>query len=422
MEQIAVLHSVAFLQRPSPEIVETMRDLSNSHDPDVRASALLAVGAVAKYSSDQIADSITEYLVHQLTDVQQSDNITERQFIPVVLYALANTRNPKAAATLMDFTRLSNDKETQMVAALALKDYIELVTVVDNFTALLLSNGTVAEVAAAVLIDILTDKLLVQHPPAKIPHLQQLESTLYDRTDGHPLLERYASRYFSLRGEHRGSRSKRTTTVSSDDWAAKHWQFNDISGLSERTSDKSNYPLNKAYLYGKKFGVDKLHLRYTVGAFGGLNTKSETGKVYAKVVAYGHAFGYTKEAALIELTVLLGKTTVSHWSFIRLAGTVVLNRRRTWNLCQSNSITLLPQRHVELFRKRFSVPVLFTTLSFDISAHVGYSVTEDYNICTALLNGTASITGDGYVTATGGVGIIEILVSYAYPPLRHSEK
>ena len=163
-------------------------------------------------------------------------------------------------------------------------------------------------------------------------------------------------------------------------------------------------------MFGQKFGVDKLHLRYTVGAFGGLNLLSKTGKVYARAVAYAHAFGYTKQVVDIALTVLLEKTSIKYQPLVKFFGTTVLRSSMTWSTCRSDSLTLVPYRSFKVFQTRFRVPVLFTTLSFDLSSTAGYSVTGDYSVCLASLKGTVGVTGNGGLSATAAVGLIEILV------------
>ena len=141
VHQSDVLHAITFLQRPSSQIINTVTGLCNSQDPDVKASAALTIGALARYSSDSVSDSITHGLVARLTLAQSSHNTTERLFIPILLHALSNTRNVHAAEALVKFLRdaAPDDSELQLTASVALGDFIELESVVDTFTALLRS-------------------------------------------------------------------------------------------------------------------------------------------------------------------------------------------------------------------------------------------------------------------------------------------
>lgn len=405
MKQTAVLHSVAFLRRPSSETVRTVRKLAGSRDPDVRASALLALGSLARYSSESTSDSITDYLVHQLIDVQHSSSTEERRFVSVVLHALGNARNPEAAAAILDFTRRSKNKETQMVAVKALKYYLELISVIDNLTALVMSRESVADVVAVVLIDLLTEQLK-QRLPAKIPHLQQLESALHDRAKSSPLLEPLFSQYSRLRGESNTSPSKTTETVSGSGQVSTGRKFSDVKSFRDRRS--SYQPLSVSYSGTKTLGVDKLNLGFAIDASGTLDTMAKVGKVSAKASASCYAFGYSATAVDIDFEVFLSNTSASYRGFIELAGTVVLEEGWGIDLCQPNSITLLPSRNALLFDRTFRVPVLATTLSFALSASIDYSVTGSYNICPRSLKG--DISANGYFTAAGGVGLINILV------------
>jgi hypothetical protein len=402
--QSDVLHALAYLERPSPQIIKTVTDLCNSTDLVVKSSALLAIGALARYSSNSVSDSITLDLAERLAHAQASHKVTETRYIAILLHALSNTRNAHAAEVLLNVLKDArpDDMELQLTVSLALGDFMEMESVVDAFISLLHGNQTVSDVVAGAVIDILTNKLIIEQPPAKIPHLQELEFALDQKLYGHSM-----SNF-----EHEiGKRSRRATeTFRSYDWGNTASQYNDIASLSSRRADKASYPLNKAFLFGQKFGVDRLHMRYTVGAFGGLNTQRKTGKLFSRAVAYAHAFGFTKPIVDISLTVLLNTDSISYQPLIRFLGRTVLRSSRLWKTCKSDSLTLVPHKTFTVFQKRFSVPVLYTSLSFELRSRASYSVTADYEVCLIPLKGSASVTGNGGLSATAAVGLLEILV------------
>jgi hypothetical protein len=442
-----VLHAIAFLERPSSQIINTVTDLCNSPDPDVKSSAVLAVGALARHSSYSVSDSITYGLLDKLAVAQSSQSTTEGGFVLILLHALSNTRNVHAAEALVKILTdsTSENSELQLTASVALGDFIELESVVETFIALLQSNQSVSDIVAGVVSNILTSKLIIDHPPANIPHLVELESALYQKMNGHPIPSS-PSKLHSNRSQRdtiigtteflvpnmtlfntsRCFHSERTSSkfnntqfddlqcndTQFDDPQFNDTQFDNTSSLCE--SDEIRYPLHKSYLFDKTLGVDKLHLRGTVKAFGGMNFYRKIGKAFLGASAYAHAFGYTKEFAKLSFKILLNETFIQYQSLIRIMGKVVLQQSKTGKTCFLASMTLLKPKTFKVFGLTLSVPVpiLGAKLNFALQSHASYSVTGDLNICPLLLSGSAAVTGEGGLTASVAAAEIEILVLY----------
>ena len=166
------------------------------------------------------------------------------------------------------------------------------------------------------------------------------------------------------------------------DWDENNAVYNLVSPLSTRQDDVRRYPCHKAYIWGKKFGVEKGNIQIAAGGFIGASSTLEY-KVFGRAKAVGHAFGRT--ATAVDFLVLREKrsTSASTRLYAEIIGKILLNfnTNTMTNPCNSYSNPLYGTSKYTLFNFRYSIFIYVGTLTFRIAGYVRLNSVLNVEYC-----------------------------------------
>ena len=202
-----------------------------------------------------------------------------------------------------------------------------------------------------------------------------------------------------------GTVRKRDTT-----WNEKSSVYDLVEDLNTRNSDLANYLSNRAYIWGKSLGVTDIKLDIALGTFVGFGGSANPNvfKLFAKGIAQGYAFGYTKTAfeALISSVNAPGTTGIQNRFYVSIVGKVLVDYSKEIPMCKSLSYPLYSSPDYTLLSFSYKVFVFVGFLDFSISLNAKLGVEATLTACISkCLTATGSIVPTVTVTAAASASI-----------------
>ena len=198
-------------------------------------------------------------------------------------------------------------------------------------------------------------------------------------------------------------RFKRGTT----DWdSSSSSEYNLVASLSSRQQDVNTHPRHKAYIWGKRLGINKANLKAAAGVFFGRSYDCDNIKGYAKACAEANLL--SRKRTLVNIDILLQKRpySINGRLYAQIGRNTLLNRNL--NIDGSNQCRLyntpLSRSRYRLFGFTYSIFVYVGTVSVGIHADLGVTVNINAQLCSS-----SSV----YNLASGSAGLVPRISLYA---------
>ena len=407
-EQEIIMIYIAFTENPQPQMIseleEKIGDDTHSTDP-----LLLAYGALVAKASPDLQQRMTLFLLSRMPLAETNSS----SLIHHVL-SLGNTESHQAASSIVGYLQ-HPDHHVQLSSIYALR-YATSDSLVQKALTTLLNQPHVSDEHIATLLQCLLYG--VEHAstnriekPFNIDLGSALLSSVMD-TENEELHQSLIS-YLQLINSAESRNLLKLMTSPSERanssrlrrgtyWADSNGLYNLVSPLNTRKNDMRVYPYHKAYLWGKRFGVDKGNVQIAAGGFIGVS-KSWGYKIYGRGKAVGHAFGKTKTA--VDFLVHNEKSSKSSSTITRLyaqiMGKTLVNvnensQKALVNIestCRKYGRPLSSHKYT-LFNFRYSVFIYVGTLTFNIAGYVSLNTNLYVEGCL----------GTGSLRAEAGLG------------------
>ena len=427
-ERNSLAVQLAFVQNVHPNVLSEIENIIKSGN-DSTDPLILSYGALASSATPELQHRIVEFLKSQMD--QQDDHSklihlihslgnTESSTIDREIIQLLGHDNPsiRLAAVYALRYRVSSE-DVQYALSLALRgnpdpDFVEMV---------LRALNAGAESQHLSEIEPIDDSLF--------------EAVLQQARNNTDLLAKL-SYYVKMLGPKApykwmvslvDNHHKRDTN-----WNENNALYNLVSDLNTRTSDLSNYPTNKAYIWSKSLGVSSIGLNLAFGAFAGFGGSANplSYKLFARGIAQGYAFGYTKTAfeALISSVNAPGVNSIQNRLYVSIVGKVLVDYSKEIPTCRSWSYPLYKSPTYDLLKFTYSIPIYVGTIDFGvtISANLGIAatLTACINNCiqakgaivpTITVTATGSATGTLALVVRGGADLTGTFQYNATPDL-----
>ena len=386
-EQEIIMIYIAFTENPQPQMIseleEKIEDDTHSTNP-----LLLAYGALVAKASPDLQQRMTLFLLGRLPHAETNSS----SLIHHVL-SLGNTESHQAASSIVGYLQYP-DHHVQLSSIYALR-YATSDSLVQKALTTLLNQPHVSDEHIATLLQCLLYGIehasnSHEEKPFNIDLGSALLSSVMD-TDNEELHLTLTSYLQLINSDESRNLLKLMTSPSEGDahsnisrlrrganWAENNAVYNLVSPLAIRRNDMTVYPYHKAYIWGKKFGVDKGNVQIAAGGFIGGN--NELGyKIFGRGKAVGHAFGKTKTA--VEFLVHRERRSRSSSTTTRLYAQIMgktlvnVNENSQKALVNIENICRKYERRMDspkytLFNFQFSVFIYVGTLTFDLAGYV----------------------------------------------------
>ena len=207
------------------------------------------------------------------------------------------------------------------------------------------------------------------------------------------------------------------------DWDSSNSDYNIVDSHSSRQDDVRNFPSHRAYIWGKKLGIDEANLKVGAGVFMGINPSRISFKAFGKAAAKVKLLSWSWSLAKGE--VLLEKLdnrlrTKMYFSILNNVLTD-LYYDTTFSSSLPTSYQYRPSPTVYATRRysipRVSVPIFIyiATLSFYLQPHIEARIESrrEFDINGGELSALAAIGPRITFIAEGGISA-DLLVRYLY--------
>ncbi|KAL5489148.1 hypothetical protein EMCRGX_G018206 [Ephydatia muelleri] len=382
---------MAFVRNIRPEIladIENIIQISN----DTTDPLILSYGALAA-SSPQLRHRILQFLQERLHKAM--DNAT---ILIHLIHSLGNTESSLAESTLLQFIA-HHDSGVRLAAVYALRYSVESKDV--QFA---LSDGLrnhqdtdFAEMVARALIAGAEWKQYSES--GTIPVGDNLFEAIMQHAKNNTELRAMVYYYVMLLGP---KAPKEWMGVMRTGLQKRGTKWNDntnalydlVEVYNTRNSDVANYPINKAYIWSKSFGVPDIKLDIAFGAFAGFGGSANPSsyKLFAKGIARGYAFGHTATAfeALITSENKPGASSISNRVYVSIVGKVLVDLSVQIPTCKEWTYPLYTSPDYTLLNFKYSIFIYVGTLDFYVSLSTKLGVTASLSAC---INRCISISG-----------------------------
>ena len=391
---------LAFIQNVHPnilsEIENIIKSVNDSTDP-----LILSYGALASSATPELQHRIVGFLESQMD--QQDDHSK----LIHLIHSLGNTESSTIDKTIPLF--LGHDNPNIRLAAVYALRYRMSSKDVEYALSLALRGSPDPDFVEMVL-RALSAGAESQH----LSEIQPIDDSLFEAVlqqarNNTDLLAKL-SYYVKMLGPKApykwmvtlvDTHHKRATT-----WNENNALYNLVSDLNTRNSDLSNYPTNKAYIWSKSLGVSSIGLNFAFGAFAGFGGSANplSYKLFARGIAQGYAFGYTKTAfeALISSVNAPGVKSIQNRLYVSLVGKVLVDYSKEIPTCRSWSYPLYKSPTYVLLRFTYSIPIYVGSLDFGITISANLDIAATLTACiNNCIQAKGTIVPAITVTATG---------------------
>ena len=430
-EQDVITMEISTIANPHIEFVRNVEQLllNSIEESQDMYGLLLAFGALAANAQPTIEYEVATFLLglHE-TLVSNHSNDDTSGLVHLIL-AMGNTGSVHVLDEILAYID-SSVKDIQHSSITALLKFTHHEVVMRKVAELL---DTVPDEDTVILI---TRTLLKGYmyskdqdiditPEAIYPIVQSLPSVVlsYNNTDLMMLVSVYLKKTV---GEHNftvmmhefKTRVERATTSDWDSTSSS--EYNLVASQSQRSSDATNYPRHKAYLYGKTFGISKANLKAAAGVFFGRSNDCDNLKGFVKLYAEGNVLSRSKTLADIEILLQKTGTTVSVRMYAQIGGNTLLNKNmvRSGNSACARHSTPLTRNRYRLWGFTYSIFVYVGTVDFGVNLYLGLSVDLDAEVCASISvynlgSGSAGIVPRVSFSVEGSASV-KLLVSFIF--------
>ena len=395
-ERESIILSIAMIKDARSEFVDNLKRYVNQENVASLRSLLLAMGALASKSGENIQLDIARFLITAVS--RENLDIS----IAVLIRAMGNTGSEEAVSIILQYVD-DPVKRIQAAALSALVKFTHLEQVLDDLRGLIrsgINQELLNQVARALiqgriyanLMDIDTSTI------ASHPILRSLLSEAL-RTNDTDLIRRVSMYLRDLGGE------LATTLLSQlylrfrrgTDWDASSSDYDCVASQSSRASDVNTYQRHRAYIYGKTFGNDEINLNIGAGVFLGISDDCNNMKGFARACAAVNVFDYTADLAEIEFSVVKSESIIEGKAYAQIAGNTLLDYDDSVDATYCFTYEKpLYQKNIQLFEFSYSIFIYIGTVDASIGVYLFLDTTFDAEIC-------ASANLDELLTATTGI-------------------
>jgi hypothetical protein len=394
---------------------------AESEDSEEVDQLLLAFGALASNAQPEVEYEIATFLLGLHEIMISSTNDTSS--LTSLLLSMGNTGSGHIIRVILSYVDSStSDLQTAAIRALVKFTYLQEVT---NGLAELLNTDLPEETVVLITHTVVkghrysTDQDIDIAPEDVYPLIHSLISAVmrFNNTDLSQVVAAYIDEVGGeqssfLKTELLLSRPKRSTS----DWDSSSSDYDLVASLSSRQQDVNTHPIHKAYILGKKLGIDEANLKAAAGVFFGRSDDCDNMKGYAK--AYAEANLLSRKRTLVDIDILLQKTpySINGRLYAQIGGNTLVDQNlyiNGSNECSSYNTTLTRSRY-RLFEFTYSIFVYVGFVDVGIHADLGVGVSFDAQVCSSssvynLASGTAGLVPQISLYA-GGSASVSLLV------------
>ena len=372
---------------------------------------LLAFGAIASNAQPQVVYEIATFLLRLNETLIMSLNDTSR--LTSLLLAMGNTGSGHVVDVILSYTDSSvSDIQTAAIRALLKFTHLEQVT---NNLAELLETDLTEETVILITHTLVkghrycTDQDIEIAPEVVFPLIQNLISAIwqFNNTDLALIVAAYIN---EIGGEQSSSllaelqtRFRRDTS----EWdSSSSSNYNLVASLSSRQQDVNTYPRHRAYLWGKKLGVNEAYLQAATGVFFGRSYDCNHIKGYAKAIAKYKLLSRRGTLANIEILLRKQPSSINGRLYAQIGGNTLVNRNLYIygpHRCSTYNTPLTRSRY-RLFGFTYYIFIYVGTVGVGVHVDLGMSVSFNAQLCSS-----SSV----YNLASGSAGLVPQISLYA---------
>eukprot|EP00731_Ephydatia_muelleri_P031258 Em0022g772a len=403
---------LAFVRNVHPDILAQIENLIVSSN-DTTDSLILSYGALAASSPD-LRQRIVQFLQERVDNAKGSASVLIH-----LIHSLGNTESSLADSTLLQLIAHDNSG-VRLAAVYALRYSVESKDVQNEFLVGLRSHQDTdfVEMVARALIAGAESK---QHS-GTVPVGDALFEALLQHAKNDTELRAMVYYYVMLLGQKAPKEWKPMIRPAAIQKRDTTWNdnsdplYNLVQDSNTRSSDITNYPVNRAYIWSKSLGVSDIRLDLAFGAFAGLGGSANptSFKLFAKGIARGYAFGYTATAfeALITSENKPGANSIVNRLYVSIVGKVLVDYSKEIPTCEDWSYPLYQSPDYTLLNFKYSIFIYVGTLNFSIGLSTNLGVTASLTACiNTCLSAKAALTPHITikVTARASITLIEVV-------------
>ena len=403
---------LAFVTNAHPDTLAQIETLIASSN-DTTDTLILSYGALASSVSPQLQYQIVSFLGNHINQA------TDPSILVHYIHALGNTQSKMANRILLSLLSHSNPR-VQLAAVYALRYSTGSVEVQNALLHTLEFNHS-DELTEMVLRALIAGAESEVHPIGDKLFETILTASIGNSTELKVLLAYYvhllgpkAPNSWSVLLH--GHLVKRGTT-----WNENNELYNLIQDSSTRDADIKSYPINKAYIWAKSFGVSQVSLDAAFGAFAGFGGSANPTryKLFAKGIARASAYGFSKTVfeALLSSENKPGGDHIDNRLYVSIVGKVLVDYSKQIPTCKTWTYPLYHSPTYELIKKSKSVFIYVGLLNFEIRLTANLVVDASLTAC---INKCVSAKGQllPSVTVTAGADATASLAVSAGEPGR----
>ena len=398
-ERDTVITIISSVQNAHVEFVNALQHyLTATEDMTERDALLLAFGVLASTAQDNVEVVITDFLLQQLTSVDDNDT---SNLIHLVL-AMGNTGSKYVVDTILTYLHHSS-KDVRSASIGALLKFTHLEEVQDSLEAVLElypDEETVSIVTQTLIKGYTYSEMMEIEVEVKSSHsiLHTLIAAVLNTNDTE-LMKQVVIYVRKVGGEGASvllgqlhARLRRGT-----DWDEHNSDYDCVASQSSRAADVSSYPRHRAYIYGNRIGANEINMQVGMGAFIGISNDCNNMKVFVRACARANVFDESRDLAEIEFKVEKLAASISGRAYTQFGGNTLLNYQRSVSAsyCFTYDHNLFRYRG-RLFKFSYYIFVYVGYIEVSISLYLGLSIDLDAEMC-------ASANLNELLTATTGI-------------------
>ena len=363
--------AIALVSKPNDWFIEEIeREITRSGDSMSRL--YLAYGALVSSAGSHMEARMVSFLTDQLQEAENNDDALIHLF-----HALGNTRSKLVIQHIVPFFDRGNE-DVKITVITTLRFFTNHSFIQDKLVHVLISNPSEAVISA--VIESLSDGYKYHSDTDIHPDVIESLMNVTLASDNEDLDDELAN-YFLLIGSEQTvglvqalkQKKIKQKRASSTYWGSSYSDFNAIASHSSRSSDVSDYPFYRSYLWSKKIGRTsgsyQVYLEAAARVFAGINSNLNF-NLFGKVILRAHALGFTYDAAHVEVCYQKAGTSIWKRFYSRIGRNVLVNFSEYSS--SPSSISLSSSRY-ELFYNSFPIFVYVGTLDFGIGFYLQLS-------------------------------------------------
>ena len=370
---------LAFVANIHPDMLSHIENLITSSS-DTTDALILSYGALASSLSPELQHRIVSFLVNCINQT------TDPSMLVHYIHSLGNTQSQLANPMLLHLLAEQSHPNVRLAAVYALR-YSTGSVEVQNALRHALESDPSEELTEMVL-----RSLIAGAESNLLPISDQFFGTIVTAVNrNNTELKMLLANYIHLLGSNApnkwsavllGHLKKRDTT-----WNEKNQLYDLVKNEATHESDLDMYmyPINKAYTWGKSFGVSQVGLNSAFGAFAGFggDTNPSSYKLCAKGIARAHAYGYSKVVfeALLMSEKKSEEDNINNKLYVSIVGKVLINYQRQIPTCKSWTYPLYHSPVYTLKRITKSVFVYAGLLKFEINLRAKININAALTTC-----------------------------------------